>query len=103
MRLLSSNDLLQIDISGVCAGAKHLQLKLSCSHLLLLHHLVDVFRSSDGGGDACGLAKSRSRREKREKVGRKSALEQLKKAKMGEKIKYEVRKVLCTSFLIVCI
>ncbi|XP_020508693.2 DNA polymerase alpha catalytic subunit [Labrus bergylta] len=44
----------------------------------------------DDGGDACGLAKSRSRREKREKVGRKSALEQLKKAKMGEKIKYEV-------------
>uniref|UniRef100_A0A8C4NTP1 DNA polymerase n=1 Tax=Dicentrarchus labrax TaxID=13489 RepID=A0A8C4NTP1_DICLA len=44
----------------------------------------------DGGDDACGLAKSRSRREKREKVGRKSALEQLKKAKMGEKIKYEV-------------
>uniref|UniRef100_A0A7N5ZZV3 DNA polymerase n=1 Tax=Anabas testudineus TaxID=64144 RepID=A0A7N5ZZV3_ANATE len=42
------------------------------------------------GGDACGLAKSRSRREKREKVGRKSALEQLKKAKKGEKIKYEV-------------
>uniref|UniRef100_A0A8D3D2K1 DNA polymerase n=1 Tax=Scophthalmus maximus TaxID=52904 RepID=A0A8D3D2K1_SCOMX len=39
---------------------------------------------------ACGLAKSRSRREKREKVGRKSALEQLKKAKMGEKVKYEV-------------
>lgn len=45
---------------------------------------------SDDGGDACGLAKSRSRREKREKVGRKSALEQLKKAKKGEKIKYEV-------------
>ncbi|XP_076014458.1 DNA polymerase alpha catalytic subunit [Genypterus blacodes] len=41
-------------------------------------------------GDACGLAKSRSRREKREKVGRKSALEQIKKAKLGEKIKYEV-------------
>uniref|UniRef100_A0A8D3E841 DNA polymerase n=1 Tax=Scophthalmus maximus TaxID=52904 RepID=A0A8D3E841_SCOMX len=40
--------------------------------------------------EACGLAKSRSRREKREKVGRKSALEQLKKAKMGEKVKYEV-------------
>uniref|UniRef100_A0A3Q3G7W1 DNA polymerase n=1 Tax=Kryptolebias marmoratus TaxID=37003 RepID=A0A3Q3G7W1_KRYMA len=34
---------------------------------------------------------SRSRREKREKAGRKSALEQLKKAKMGQKIKYEVR------------
>uniref|UniRef100_A0AAQ4RCG8 DNA polymerase n=1 Tax=Gasterosteus aculeatus aculeatus TaxID=481459 RepID=A0AAQ4RCG8_GASAC len=33
---------------------------------------------------------SRSKREKREKVGRKSALEQLKKAKLGEKIKYEV-------------
>uniref|UniRef100_A0A8C9ZLN0 DNA polymerase n=1 Tax=Sander lucioperca TaxID=283035 RepID=A0A8C9ZLN0_SANLU len=44
----------------------------------------------DMDGDACGLAKSRSRREKREKVGRKSALEQLKKAKLGEKIKYEV-------------
>uniref|UniRef100_A0A3Q2NVX2 DNA polymerase n=1 Tax=Fundulus heteroclitus TaxID=8078 RepID=A0A3Q2NVX2_FUNHE len=38
-------------------------------------------------------AKSRSRREKREKVGRKSALEQLKKAKKGEKIKYEVEKL----------
>lgn len=47
----------------------------------------------DDGGDACGLAKSRSRREKREKVGRKSALEQLKKAKMGEKIKYEVEEL----------
>ncbi|XP_058497932.1 DNA polymerase alpha catalytic subunit [Solea solea] len=46
--------------------------------------------SGDDGGDSCGLAKSRSRREKREKVGRKSALEQLKKAKKGEKIKYEV-------------
>lgn len=45
----------------------------------------------DDGGDVCGLAKSRSRREKREKSGRKSALEQLKKAKMGEKIRYEVR------------
>ncbi|XP_029313854.1 DNA polymerase alpha catalytic subunit isoform X1 [Cottoperca gobio] len=46
--------------------------------------------AGDDGGDACGLAKSRSRREKSEKVGRKSALEQLKKAKMGQKIKYEV-------------
>uniref|UniRef100_A0A672FGR7 Polymerase (DNA directed), alpha 1 n=1 Tax=Salarias fasciatus TaxID=181472 RepID=A0A672FGR7_SALFA len=44
----------------------------------------------DDRGDSCGLAKSRSRREKKEKVGRKSALEQLKKAKKGEKIKYEV-------------
>lgn len=44
----------------------------------------------DDEGDTCGLAKSRSRREKREKSGRKSALDQLKKAKKGEKIKYEV-------------
>ncbi|XP_075936283.1 DNA polymerase alpha catalytic subunit [Anarhichas minor] len=44
----------------------------------------------DDGGDPCSLARSRSKREKREKVGRKSALEQLKKAKLGEKIKYEV-------------
>lgn len=51
--------------------------------------------SSGDGGDACGLAKSRSRREKREKSGRKSALDQLKKAKKGEKIKYEVRHVVC--------
>uniref|UniRef100_A0A3P9L8F1 DNA polymerase n=1 Tax=Oryzias latipes TaxID=8090 RepID=A0A3P9L8F1_ORYLA len=47
-------------------------------------------QTEDDGGDGCSLAKSRSRREKREKVGRKSALEQLKKAKMGEKIKYKV-------------
>ncbi|XP_061569459.1 DNA polymerase alpha catalytic subunit isoform X2 [Cololabis saira] len=51
---------------------------------------VDAQDGADGGDD-CGLAKSRSRREKREKVGRKSALEQIKKAKMGEKIKYEVK------------
>lgn len=49
--------------------------------------------ADDDGGDTCGLAKSRSRREKREKVGRKSALEQLKKAKMGQKIKYEVEEL----------
>lgn len=53
--------------------------------------MTSVCLSSDDGGDACGLAKSRSRREKREKVGRKSALEQLKRAKKGEKVKYEVR------------
>ncbi|TRY69884.1 hypothetical protein DNTS_015347, partial [Danionella cerebrum] len=40
--------------------------------------------------DTCGIAASRSRREKKEKVGRKSALEQLKRAKKGEKVKYEV-------------
>uniref|UniRef100_A0A667XE17 DNA polymerase n=1 Tax=Myripristis murdjan TaxID=586833 RepID=A0A667XE17_9TELE len=45
------------------------------------------------GGEFCGLALSRSRRQKREKTGRKSALEQLRKAKRGEKIKYEVREV----------
>nr|XP_057915854.1 DNA polymerase alpha catalytic subunit isoform X2 [Doryrhamphus excisus] len=50
---------------------------------------MDTAEGEDGG-DACGLAKSRSRREKKEKVGRKSALEQLKKAKRGEKVKYEV-------------
>ncbi|XP_028289238.1 DNA polymerase alpha catalytic subunit isoform X2 [Parambassis ranga] len=44
-------------------------------------------------GDDGGLAKSRSRREKREKVGRRTALEQLKKAKKGEKIKYEVEEM----------
>uniref|UniRef100_A0A8C2ZNP8 DNA polymerase n=1 Tax=Cyclopterus lumpus TaxID=8103 RepID=A0A8C2ZNP8_CYCLU len=44
----------------------------------------------DDGGDPCSLARTRSKREKREKVGRKSALEQLKKAKLGEKIKYKV-------------
>lgn len=49
-----------------------------------------VFLSSDDGGDTCGLAKSRSRREKRAKSGRMSALDQLKKAKKGEKIKYKV-------------
>lgn len=53
--------------------------------------VVDGHLSPDTDDDSCGLAKSRSRREKREKVGRKSALEQLKKAKRGEKIKYEVR------------
>lgn len=55
-------------------------------------YCVVLTLSSDDGSEACGLAKTRSRREKREKVGRKSALEQLKKAKMGEKIKYEVWK-----------
>uniref|UniRef100_A0AAR2JSV1 DNA-directed DNA polymerase n=1 Tax=Pygocentrus nattereri TaxID=42514 RepID=A0AAR2JSV1_PYGNA len=43
--------------------------------------------------DSCGIAATRSRREKREKVGRKSALEQLKRAKKGEKVKYEVEDI----------
>ncbi|XP_036414647.1 DNA polymerase alpha catalytic subunit [Colossoma macropomum] len=54
-------------------------------------------KDADGGdydaADSCGLAASRSRREKREKVGRKSALEQLKRAKKGEKLKYEVEEI----------
>uniref|UniRef100_A0A674EQ47 DNA polymerase n=1 Tax=Salmo trutta TaxID=8032 RepID=A0A674EQ47_SALTR len=45
----------------------------------------------------CGLAMGRSRREKKEKTGRKSALEQLKRAKKGEKVKYEVRGCGCYS------
>lgn len=60
-----------------------------CQEVKLRRH-DNVSLSSDDGDDACGLAKTRSRREKKEKVGRKSALEQLKKAKKGEKIKYEV-------------
>ncbi|KAM4605996.1 DNA polymerase alpha catalytic subunit [Polymixia lowei] len=51
---------------------------------------MDNPNDGDATDDACSLALTRSRREKREKVGRKSALEQLKKAKKGEKIKYEV-------------
>lgn len=42
----------------------------------------------------------RSRREKKEKTGRKSALEQLKRAKKGEKVKYEVRCVCVVQVLI---
>uniref|UniRef100_A0A4W4EWK2 DNA polymerase n=1 Tax=Electrophorus electricus TaxID=8005 RepID=A0A4W4EWK2_ELEEL len=45
------------------------------------------------GADSCGIAVSRSRREKREKVGRRSALEQIRKAKKGEKLKYEVEDI----------
>ncbi|XP_048866083.1 LOW QUALITY PROTEIN: DNA polymerase alpha catalytic subunit [Brienomyrus brachyistius] len=48
---------------------------------------VDV---PDGDG---GLATSRSRREKKEKVGRKAALEMVRKAKRGEKLKYEVEEL----------
>ncbi|MCJ8745884.1 hypothetical protein PDJAM_G00135430 [Pangasius djambal] len=44
-------------------------------------------------GATCGLAASRSRRERKVKVGRKSALEQIKRAKKGEKVKYEVEEV----------
>ncbi|KAL7840672.1 hypothetical protein AOLI_G00259950 [Acnodon oligacanthus] len=54
-------------------------------------------KDADGGdydaADSCGIAATRSRREKREKVGRKSALEQLKRAKKGEKLKYEVEDI----------
>ncbi|XP_053168394.1 DNA polymerase alpha catalytic subunit isoform X2 [Hemicordylus capensis] len=55
-------------------------------------------RSRDGVDNGChgettesgNLAASRSRREKKSKKGRQEALERLKKAKAGEKIKYEV-------------
>uniref|UniRef100_A0A8C2PYZ0 DNA polymerase n=1 Tax=Cyprinus carpio TaxID=7962 RepID=A0A8C2PYZ0_CYPCA len=50
-------------------------------------------KDMDDASDTCGIATSRSRREKKEKVGRKSALEQLKRAKKGEKVKYEVEEL----------
>ncbi|XP_075053924.1 DNA polymerase alpha catalytic subunit [Mixophyes fleayi] len=43
--------------------------------------------------DSGSFAASRSRREKTEKKGRKDALERLKKAKAGEKVKYEVEEI----------
>uniref|UniRef100_A0A671R8V1 DNA polymerase n=1 Tax=Sinocyclocheilus anshuiensis TaxID=1608454 RepID=A0A671R8V1_9TELE len=59
---------------------RHSKLWLYMTHNWLTSH----------ASDTCGIATSRSRREKKEKVGRKSALEQLKRAKKGEKVKYEV-------------
>ncbi|KAG7487342.1 hypothetical protein MATL_G00022240 [Megalops atlanticus] len=53
----------------------------------------DLDNPEGGARDACGIALSRSRRERKEKLGRKSALEQLKAAKRGEKVKYEVEEV----------
>ncbi|XP_034779899.2 DNA polymerase alpha catalytic subunit-like isoform X3 [Acipenser ruthenus] len=53
----------------------------------------DIDKQDDDVGDSCGLASTRSRREKREKTGRKSALDRLKKAKAGEKVKYEVEEI----------
>ncbi|XP_040279637.1 DNA polymerase alpha catalytic subunit isoform X2 [Bufo bufo] len=43
--------------------------------------------------DSGSFAASRSRREKTEKKGRKEALERLRKAKSGEKVKYEVEEM----------
>ncbi|KAM3936321.1 DNA polymerase alpha catalytic subunit [Leptodactylus fuscus] len=43
--------------------------------------------------DSGSFAASRSRREKTEKKGRKEALEKLRKAKCGEKVKYEVEEM----------
>ncbi|XP_028935411.1 DNA polymerase alpha catalytic subunit [Ornithorhynchus anatinus] len=49
--------------------------------------------SLPAGPDAGGFAASRSRREKRSARGRREALERLKKAKAGEKLKYEVEEL----------
>ncbi|XP_015196960.2 DNA polymerase alpha catalytic subunit isoform X1 [Lepisosteus oculatus] len=53
----------------------------------------DADNHDGDAGDSCGIAVSRSRREKKEKTGRRSALEQLKRAKKGEKVKYEVEEL----------
>ncbi|XP_036377688.1 DNA polymerase alpha catalytic subunit [Megalops cyprinoides] len=53
----------------------------------------DLDNPEGAAQDACGIALSRSRRERKEKLGRKSALEQLKAAKRGEKVKYKVEEL----------
>lgn len=50
--------------------------------------------------DSGSLVASRARREKKSKKGRQEALERLKKAKAGEKYKYEVS--LHFSFFLLC-
>lgn len=55
--------------------------------LNLCDNLVLFFSEKADSGN---LASSRTRREKKSKKGRQEALERLKKAKAGEKIKYEV-------------
>lgn len=50
--------------------------------------------------DSGSFAASRSRREKKSKKGHQEALERLKKAKAGEKLKYEVIMYFFYSFCI---
>uniref|UniRef100_A0A3B3QW26 DNA polymerase n=1 Tax=Paramormyrops kingsleyae TaxID=1676925 RepID=A0A3B3QW26_9TELE len=55
--------------------------------------VCDADRDVDVSDGDRGIATSRSRREKKEKVGRKAALEMVRKAKRGEKLKYEVEEL----------
>lgn len=52
--------------------------------------------------DSGSLVASRARREKKSKKGRQEALERLKKAKAGEKYKYEVSNFFLFWFFLMC-
>nr|XP_033803913.1 DNA polymerase alpha catalytic subunit isoform X2 [Geotrypetes seraphini] len=53
----------------------------------------DAEPQSSAMSNSSSFAASRSRREKREKKGRREALDQLKKVKAGEKVKYQVEEL----------